>query len=94
MGAERVIHSLPRRCEKPAAHMLKDTCRARRPGSRDVPGRNAREKCTSELDSGICESHRAPRAETCISPRRAHFAPPVEHVPDATGARAPGALRS
>jgi len=74
------IHSPPRRCETLTAHTLDDASRACRPANCAVPGRNAREKCGSTLDT-------TQRARPWGSVRRdLHFAPfspscaPTEHI--------------
>jgi hypothetical protein len=69
MRRYRVIHSPLRRCETLTAHVPDHASRARQSASCAVPGRNAREKCGSTLDT-------TQRARPWGSVRRdLHFAP-------------------
>ena len=71
MRRYRVIHSPLRRCETLPAHVPDHASRARQSASCAVPGRNAREKCGSTLDTVTTQ-----RARPWGSVRRdLHFAP-------------------
>ena len=88
----RVIHSPLRRCETMTAHTLDDASRARQSASCAVPGRNAREKCASTLDSTLRASHCACAPRTTFSLVRPAWRRPQNDARRDLGGRARGSV--
>ena len=91
--ADRVIHTLPHRCEMPTEATPDHACRARSPAICVAPGRHARGECASAQDSTRRASHCASaHCEQLLAPSGP---PGAAHgmMLDATWAGAPGGLR-